>query len=85
MRVSLQADLFPTPDQPVCGTCIDPITMPWSAGKLDQVCVCVMRGPQWDAGLIGCTFAVLECSNGHSLPSPARYLFLHCKIWIHPQ
>jgi hypothetical protein len=30
------ADLFPTPDQPQCGRCIDPLTMPWGPGELDQ-------------------------------------------------
>lgn len=31
------ADLFPTPNQPHCGRCIDPLTMPWDVGALDQM------------------------------------------------
>ena len=31
-----KADVFPDPDQPQCGVCVNPTTKPWDKGDLDQ-------------------------------------------------
>ena len=31
-----KADIFPTVDQPLCGVCINPTTMSWDEGDLEQ-------------------------------------------------